>query len=59
MQLQFVLGDGNNGIAAHSLAKIVGMPGLPEAQLAVCDDPIPCRHDEAIARNILEETQRV
>jgi len=35
------------------------MAGLPEAQLAAGDDPIPCRHDEAIARNILEETQRV
>ena len=59
MELEFVLGDGDNGIAGHGLAKIIGMAGMTEAQFAAGDDAVPSRDDEAVAGNVLEKNQWV
>jgi hypothetical protein len=59
MQLEFVFDDGNNGISVHGVTVKIGMSGLTEAQLASGEDAIPCGHNEAIARNVLKENQRV
>ena len=59
MQLEFVLGDGNNGKTVHGLAKIIRVAGLPETQFAAGHNAIPRRHDEAVAGDFPEENQRI
>ena len=59
MQLEFIFRDGNNGKALHGLVEKIRVAGMTEAQFAAGEDTIPRRHNEAIARNVLKENQRV